>query len=324
MQYLRSVLAQDESITASDVKTYDLPVNPLSFIMCTVIGKQSAANTLISIDDLINVIDRIEVLFKGSSVISIDNIKDLLFMQCMINKMLPLVENWGNANNQRIAVSLIIPFGKRLYDPNECFPASRRGELQLRLEYASSLGDLASAVMQIETVELLDAAPKRFIKITDFSKTPSAVGDVDMDLPIGNKIMGIGLYSTTVPSGSAATTTIDKVELLIDNVETYFTQANWESLHAEISRRLPPARLDLTHRHTENLAGSYTQNANTAYATFPNTLFNNYAYMDFDPLHDDQFLLETAGKSRVHLRVSAGDTNEIRMLPVEIIELGAE
>ena len=38
MKFIRSVIAQDESISASDVKTYDLPVNPLSYINLTVRG----------------------------------------------------------------------------------------------------------------------------------------------------------------------------------------------------------------------------------------------------------------------------------------------
>jgi hypothetical protein len=323
MRYLKSILAQDETISTSTSVTYDLPINPLSFIMMNIIAAQNAAGTELSYADVLNIIDKIEVLFKGSSIMSFDNMKDLAFMSSMITKMLPLVENWGNENNLRLSVPVIIPFGRRLYDPEECFPPTRRGELQLKITYASSLGDSASAKMQIETVELLEANPLRFLKMTDFSKTPTATGAVDVDLPIGNKILGIGLFSTTVPSGSSGTTTINKVELLLDNVETYLAETNWESLHAEMSRRIPPARINFTHTHTENTAASYVQNATTDPQQIVNCEFNNYAYIDFDPIHDLNYLLETAGLGRAHLRIDAGDTNALRAIPIEVIELQA-
>ena len=46
-----------------------------------------------------------------------------------------------------------------------------------------------------------------------------------------------------------------------------------------------------------------------------------YGWRDFDPLGDPDMAygLITAGRSRVHLRITADDTAAIRVLPVEVI-----
>jgi hypothetical protein len=69
----------------------------------------------------------------------------------------------------------------------------------------------------------------------------------------------------------------------------------------------------------ENTATSYTQNADTATEEEDDSDLANYAYMEFDPEGRDEYLVETAGLSRFHLRINAGDTNAIRIIPVRLV-----
>src|SRR5574341_1481025 len=79
--FLRSVLAQKEAVTASTTVTYDLPVNPLSAIFLTFAWRDGAAvgNTADPIADLLSFISKVEVLFKGQAIISASG-ADLAFM----------------------------------------------------------------------------------------------------------------------------------------------------------------------------------------------------------------------------------------------------
>ena len=51
MEFIHSVLAQNEAVTAGTVISYDLPVNPLSFIMCTLKFQQNKANEAMDWDE---------------------------------------------------------------------------------------------------------------------------------------------------------------------------------------------------------------------------------------------------------------------------------
>jgi hypothetical protein len=175
--------------------------------------------------------------------------------------------------------------------------------------------------VQVEQLELLDAVPERFIKYTTFTKTPTATGDHDVDLPLGNNIAGILLFGTTAP-GAAATSfnaSIGQLKLLIDNVENYYGQANWESLRGDTLIRAPQQYDFAAHDHeTPNAVGA---GVNTSDVSEADLIDRQYAYLDFDPLRDGGFMLETEGRGRVHLRITADVADAIRVIPVEMIAL---
>jgi hypothetical protein len=195
--FIRSVVAQEETITASAVATYDLPVNPLSFIQYVLRWQDGAVmgNTADPIADAMSFISKLEVLFRGQAIMSM-SMADLWFMMTAITGWRPSIMNLVDAASERHYLSLIIPFSRRPYDPEEAFPPSRRGELQLQVTSTAAVGTVDSPAHIIETVELVDAMPNRFLKCTTISKTPSAAGEHDVDLPIGNQILGVGLFAT--------------------------------------------------------------------------------------------------------------------------------
>lgn len=229
-EFIHSVMKQNESVSASDVKTDDLPVNPLSFILLTLKFAQNLANTQAVIANILGLMTKIEVLYKGSSEFSMSATDAFASGRYLLN-----FESWGvNANgadNELRSFTWLIPFGRALYNPIECYPASRRGELQLQVTFNSSFTNIDGVTYQVETVELPDANPERFLRQTTLSRTPTATGDVEIDLPIGNRISDIILWGTTVPSGATATRTITDIKIKANNVERYYSLTNFESAH---------------------------------------------------------------------------------------------
>lgn len=318
-RFLHSVLQQDVTLAAGGSPLrVDLPVNPLSFLLMTIRAQTSTANTLPTLSNLLSVFSSVEILFKGSSIISA-SLADLARLSVHLWRAPIAREHLNDDANAVTFVTVPVPFGRTPYDPVEAFPASRRGDLVMVQTIASTFTNITSVSVQTEAVELLDATPERFIKATTISKTPTATGDHDVDLPLGNPILGCLLFGTTVPSGSSFNASIGQVKLLIDNVEQYYSQANWETLHNMASLRRVVDWDFEGHTHLENLAAAYTQNVESGPPSDAVRIDNAYAYLDFDPLKDGSYLLQTEGRGRVHLRITADVADAIRVLPVELI-----
>ncbi len=66
----------------------------------------------------------------------------------------------------------------------------------------------------------------------------------------------------------------------------------------------------------------YTQNADTAAEEQDDSDISNYAYMDLDPTGDGTFAMDTKGLSDWALRIDAGDTNALRVIPVQEMMIG--
>jgi hypothetical protein len=48
---------------------------------------------------------------------------------------------------------------------------------------------------------------------------------------------------------------------------------------------------------------------------------DHYAYLDFDPLKDNEYALMTEGRGRVALRINFGATDAMRLIPVELMSV---
>lgn len=320
---LRSRMIQDETVTAgAAVRSDDLPVNPLSAVLLTILARVTAVNTHPTLSNLLAVLSRVEVLYKGQSIVSA-SLHDLYALAYYLLGRAPhQLRRDDTAAAARIGVTIPILFGRQPYDLNECFPAVRRGELQLQTTPAASFTALDTVTLQVETVELLDAAPKSFLKATTISKTPSAAGDHDVDLPIGNPILGIMLFATTVPTTASSNASINQVRTLVDNVEHGYALTNWETMKGG-DALTTNADWQGAELHSRLGAGAPAANDATEPVQWPTHTTRQYAWLDYDPTRNGAFALDTQGRARVHLRINADDAQAIRVIPVERLAIQA-
>lgn len=317
MEFIQSILAHDEAVTAGTVATYDLPVNPLSHVLLTLKFAQNLANDSLAFGNIPAMIDRIEVLYKGSAVFSMNGI-DALACGIFVNGF----ESWGmnadgNDDDER-SFTFLVPMTRILYSPRECFPATTRGELILQITYAAAFTDIDTVRAQIETVEIPGASPEQFIKQTTKAVTPSATGQLDIELPIGNDISELVLTGATIPAADADTATLNLLEILVDNVNKFYPESNIETIHNMAGRlRAAPGYWGY---HVHRLdAANYAQWDDTSEAIPADHVINCHLHLPFDIFRDGNFALRTEGASDVVLRVDAGDTGAIRVIPVEIV-----
>lgn len=318
----KTILVDEIAETAGSTRTEDLPVNPLSYIDYRLTVLQNALNTLVTPANILGYITTLEVLLRGDPIISM-SLADLAAYGFALQGHWPDLQNHGNLANQRISAVFRIPFGRRRFWTQEVLPPFRRGDLTLRAVYAAAFANAASVIAHIETQEILDATPTHYLKATTFTKTPTIAGDADSDLPIGNRILKVLLFSTTVPAGAVATTSADRISLLFDNVRLFYPETRWEEVHADFLARGPAALARIwnhQHMYDPTLAAA---NQTTDRAQGATSDLRQYGLLDFDPLDDPDmaYALITAGRSRVHMRINHGDTAAVRYIPAEVIDL---
>jgi len=322
-KFVRSVLAQDEAVTVSTVVTYDLPVNALSHVLFSLkcLNDTGTLSNYSVMAALLAQVSKLEILYKGQAIIS-GSLTDLMMMTFALMKSIPFAGNIVKTNNDVRWITVAIPLGRFLFSPLEAFPANRKGELQLQVTYAAAQTGIDTIIAQIETVELLDATPSQFLKYTTQTKTPSATGWHDVDLPVGNDILGALLFSSTVPTGATFNASVGQIKVLVDNVEYGYSMCNWETLHGELLVDRPHLFM-ANHFHRIDVATSVFGEADTGSQQEDDTIVQNYAYLDYDPLKDGSYAIKTSGHNRVNLRINQEPTADaIRVLPVELIRVG--
>jgi len=109
------------------------------------------------------------------------------------------------------------------------------------------------------------------------------------------------LFSPTTFGNAPETATIVDVRLLLDNVEFAYSSTTFEVLRSLMSMRLHDAE---------------------QYVALGSSI-RDYAYMDFDPLRDDQYLVPTEGRASVKLRYTSTVAGTVRAITGELVSLGA-
>jgi hypothetical protein len=219
-------------------------------------------------------------------------------------------------------VTFVLPFGRHLFNADECFPATGRGEFQFRVSSGADPAGLDGFTYSLEAVELVNAQPKQFIRMTGFTGTANATGEADRDLPLGNPLLGVLLFGTTIGATVESANTIRDVKLLVDNKEMYYQLSNWDTLHGEMARRAKGTFVIQPHTHAVDIADAGGTYRASLQPEAVNATLENYAYLDFDPNGDGAYMLETAGRGRVHMRLTFGATDAMRYMPVELVPIG--
>jgi hypothetical protein len=295
MEFLKSSVINDVTPAADGILTYDLPVLPISHLILTI--KALNATDEATIQELLALVTKIEVSHLGKDIFNMSAVDAFALNVHYLNKM-PFALNPIATDNATRSISLIIPFGHSLYNPASCFKAVNRGELQLALTVDIATSACDGLILQCDAVQIPEASPSNFLKCVTSNFTPAATGEDKVALPLGTIMAGCLIWATTVPATTAWTATIEQLELLVDETEHYFSSSYWESLIGASSER------------SFNLQYA---NVNTAV-----TVLQNHIFLDFDPDKKGTYHLNTEGKQSCDLNINFGDTNAIRVIPVQL------
>jgi len=296
MEFIRSSLLKDYT-TATEVKKIDLPVNPLSHLIISMDGYNVTDEATLA--EIIAFINKVTVTHLGKTVIDVQS-EDLYAINTYLFRQKPILTAKIATDNQARCLSLIVPFGRKIFDPAECYPATRKGELTLSLDTTVPSASLDNSTLNIEAVELVGASPRQHLKLSELVvAAPGATGDNNIELPIGNKIIAVQIRMTTFPGASSHTYGVDMAKILVDNKEFGYSAARAHCLVGDNLFRI------------NNQPGDIAAQG----AIIP----PNIVWLDYDPLGDGNFLLETAGKSSVKIRMTMGVNEATTLVVVELV-----
>lgn len=315
--FTHSVVVPNETITAGTSPSYDLPVSPLSFCLLTIKFAQNQANTQLTFANIAAMLTKVEVLYKGSGVTSLSGL-DLLACGLLVCDF----ESWGvnalGVDNELRSFTFLIPFGRKLYSPRECYPSQSRGELVLQTTWASSFTQIDGASLQVEAVELPDAHPERFLKMTTSAMTPVSTQAVDIELPIGNQISDIVLWGTTIPAGATVTRTISSIQIRKNNSEFMYSLSNFETLHNMAGRMRAAPGYWAGHTH-DLIDAAFAQYDDTSPPDPCNHILSNHLLVPFDVSRDGEHILKTDDANDLNIRIKPDVAAAIRVIPCEVV-----
>ena len=320
MEFIQSILEYQHLAVINTVDNYDLPVNPLSHILIQLkmdLGTP-AIDSVPNFQKVFECLARIEVLYKGSAVYSLNGM-DCFASGILVNGFESWAVNHVDEDDTEWCITFLVPMTRVLYSPLECFPRTTRGELILQITWGAAFTGFDIVNLQIETVELPDAAPVQFIKQTTKAVTPTATGQLDIELPIGNDISELVLWAETIPAGAVDTATLEMLEILVDNVNHFYPESNYNTIHNMAGRMRACPGYHGYHTH-KLLAAAFAQGDQVSAPKPENHVIPNHLHLPFDIFRNGEYALKTAGASDVVLRVDAGDVGDIRCVPVEVVK----
>lgn len=298
LEFIRSRLVERHT-TATEVIQEDLPVNPLSHIIITIDGYNVTDEATLA--EILAFINNVQVTKSGVTICDLQS-EDLYAINARLFRNLPTLTGRLATDNYTRSLTLIVPMGRKLFDPDECYPGTKKGELTLRVDTTVPSASLDNSTISIDTVELVGANPQNYLKMHRMAlSAPGATGERDVELPIGNKLICCQLRLTTVPTTSSHTFGVDIAKLLVDNKEFGYAAADVMCLAGERMLRVGCP--------------------NTTIAAQGLGPLNNIVWLDFDPNDDGKFLIETQGRSSVKLRLNMGVDEATQLTVMELVKV---
>ncbi len=325
MPRMHNAIIQDRvTLTAAaQVIERDLPINPISYLTLTLRGLNNGVDAIPLLSTILSKISNFEVLLDNKQLVQ-GNLQDLAALTFGIWAAGPDMQPRSRTDNEIFHASLHIPFGRKPWHPTEALPATRKGDLAMRVTTIADPAGIDTMTLTVEARQVLDSDPEAFLKYVTSNFTPTVAGVNDLDIVTGPDYLGVLFFGTTVPTAAAETASLARISLRVDDVEHLIPETRWETLSADTFKYCGRPLFGLEHAHQENVAAAYTQlESTTPGEIFDQNLWNNYAFMDFDPHKDGTYRLITRGRSRANFRITGDVADLIRIIPVELVPLVA-
>jgi len=194
MDFIRSNLVQDLTV-ATGVLTRDLPTNPISHLIVTLTGLNVTDEATLA--EILAFINSIQVTNSGKTIYNLQS-EDVYAQNVKLFGHTPMLTGKIATDNEVRSLTLMVPFGRTIFNPDECLFGAKKGDVTLRVDLTIPATSLDGAVINIETVELPDANPSRYLRsVLKVVSAPGATGENEVDLPIGNLLVAAGIRMTT-------------------------------------------------------------------------------------------------------------------------------
>ena len=299
MEFRRTRLLSRHTI-ATEVVDYDLPADPISHLVLTMHGYNVTDEATLA--ELLGFLNKVTVSKLGVTILDQES-EDLYGVHAYLLQRLPVVTGRLATDDYVRTLTLVIPFGRRLYDGRECLPAAKKGDRKLRLDTTVPATSWDNAHISVDVVELPGASPARYLKTYGVTlAAPAGTGHSDIRLACGNRLLCHQFRLTTVPTTTSITWGINTVALKLKNQEYRLTSADMMCLQGERGLRIgcPDATI-------------------AAQGLSP---LNLIAWLDYDPNSDEDGGIDLSAETDAKLDADYGVAEAEVLTSLELVGTG--
>jgi len=298
MDFLRTRLISDLT-SATEARTLDLPTNPISHLILSISGYNVTDEATLA--EILAFLNTVLVSRGGVTILNLQS-EDLYGLNTYLYRSRPILTQMLATDDAARLLSLIIPFGRHIMDPNECLPATPKGELQLTLDLTALATSIDNGIINLDCVQLPGATPSKYLKSTlKTLSAPGGTGEYFADLPIGNTLLALQLRMVTFPVTSSHAYGVDAVRVLKDEKEVGFSAAGVECLVGEGIFRMGSPGISIA-------AQGILQPA-------------DIAWVDFDPTSDGRYALDTKGAASLKAGLTYGVNEALYLSTFELVNV---
>ena len=305
----------DNFTPASNSEEYvRLPTFPLSYLNIAVRVRQPAANQDLTIDNIVGWISRIAVYVRGASVVDLSGIEAFVAGAMLYCKKPPVTKRELNNANSRPIANIYIPFSRKPLMPTSGIKAVAQGESLLYMRFGTVP---SGAQITIGAVGWRENTPDWTVKLSRYSQTVGATGPGDLILAPVGPILGFIFYEDN-PEETADTTILSELRFLIQGIEDTLVSYDNDLLFGDSALSAAVDFSVAEHRHVENTAGAYTQNAQTL-TNQPRLLsLQRFRALFLDELYDPDAVIAVPPGADVRLRYNATATGTLVVILSEM------
>lgn len=304
----------DSLASVAGVLTYQMPVNPVSAVLLEIEAGLSSGD---AVDNLVVFLGKISSLnfnYFGTriwSLLATDLYRVAKALGVWSNKQ----QISGQAFNSRRSMVLCLPFGRRLFDPTECFPAVKQGATSLDINFTADPALYSSYTINCHPIQLPGAAPGRFLRCNSATWTPAAVGGQLYDLPRTATCLGVGItQGHSIPQSAASS--FDFLELLINDQQAWYNNIEARTMRAMAGRRMTQGTDGEIHVHNAAPGSAYVQNALSNGQLDSTDVAELFTWLELDPTGDGTYAVDATALSAFQLSVDITTAEALNVLPV--------
>lgn len=310
-KFLKQMVVNDYDPAADGTYTWELSDEAMAAIWITIKGDLVAADKCI--DDFCLSCTGIDLWFGGFNVAHYTHSLDALTMNCKLKGAWPYLVNSSQTIDDVTGVTFPIMFGAPYLNRNMAIPASHSNRKRLTLTLDIATAALDDLLIDIAEVILPDATPAGCIKQEEIAVSAKGTGDQDLWLQTNWDLLKLLIRSTTVPTGAAYTSTIERAGLEIDDFAFGYKYVPFEILHGEVMDELEGSGPVENHYHADPSSG------NTGLPVDLEDWIANYGQLDFFYNYDLFWKAPLAGASTAKLKYNAGVDEAFRIVTANYV-----
>jgi hypothetical protein len=273
-RFLKQIVENDYTPAADGTYTWELSNEALAAIWITVKGPLYAIDQCI--DDMMASLTSLDVWFGGFNVVHYATPLKCLIMNSKLKGAFPYLVTSTQTVADVTGITFPVLFGAPYLNEQMNLPRSESNRKKLTLGVDIANTHISALKLDIAEVILLQPNTLGCIKQEEVQVESKGTGDHDVWLQNNWDLLKLLLYSPTVPTSTAYTSTIERMGMEIDDFAFGYKAVPWEILHCELMDELEGMSQIENHQH---LAAGATVATGMAYGI--DHWLKNYAQLDF-------------------------------------------